>query len=346
MRSWVTVIQSLTPISWPTSGCSSAMVSKVLMRAAASVDPRDDGLPLLAVALEACRRDVPQRQAVGGEVDVVLRVAQEAEQRHVDALQERAQLVGQDRALAGAHADHGRLHLGAAPMREQLVDEFVRRVDVEDARLERDQDLVGELHHLVEALAVQAGGRVEDDVGRSPGRADDVAFGDLPGGDPRQPFGTQAQPGARRLLPVDVAEHHGVAARREVAREVRRQRRLADASLGIGDHDHRHAALPSRFTGMLAPALPCNFAAPAGFHRAMASSDSPAALADAAPTSGADILVIVAHPELEQSRANRRLLEAARALQRELPASRLAVRDLYALYPDYLIDVAVEQAAR
>ena len=77
----------------------------------------------------------------------------------------------------------------------------------------------------------------------------------------------------------------------------------------------------------------------------MASSDSPAALADAAPTSGADILVIVAHPELEQSRANRRLLEAARALQRELPASRLAVRDLYALYPDYLIDVAVEQAA-
>ncbi len=59
----------------------------------------------------------------------------------------------------------------------------------------------------------------------------------------------------------------------------------------------------------------------------------------------AEILVIVAHPELEQSRANQRLLAAARALQQRSPAGRLAVRDLYALYPDYLIDVGVEQAA-
>ena len=54
-------------------------------------------------------------------------------------------------------------------------------------------------------------------------------------------------------------------------------------------------------------------------------------------TTEAEILVIVAHPELEQSRANRRLLQAARALQQKSPAARLAVRDLYALYPDYLI---------
>ncbi len=73
----------------------------------------------------------------------------------------------------------------------------------------------------------------------------------------------------------------------------------------------------------------------------MATPDSPAA----ALASDAEILVIVAHPELEQSRANRRLLQAARALQQRSPASRLAVRDLYALYPDYLIDVGVEQAA-
>jgi glutathione-regulated potassium-efflux system ancillary protein KefF len=78
----------------------------------------------------------------------------------------------------------------------------------------------------------------------------------------------------------------------------------------------------------------------------MASIDPPAAPADPAPpTDAAEILVIVAHPELEQSRANRRLLEAAHALQKVVPASRLAVRDLYALYPDYLIDVGVEQAA-
>jgi glutathione-regulated potassium-efflux system ancillary protein KefF len=77
----------------------------------------------------------------------------------------------------------------------------------------------------------------------------------------------------------------------------------------------------------------------------MASTDPPAAAADPAPSPDAEILVIVAHPELEQSRANRRLLQAARALQQRAPAGRLAVRDLYALYPDYLIDVAVEQAA-
>ncbi len=60
---------------------------------------------------------------------------------------------------------------------------------------------------------------------------------------------------------------------------------------------------------------------------------------------GAEILVIVAHPEIEVSRANRHLMRAAEGLaERELPG-RIAVRDLYALYPDYLIDVAAEQAA-
>ena len=52
-----------------------------------------------------------------------------------------------------------------------------------------------------------------------------------------------------------------------------------------------------------------------------------------------DVLVLVAHPQLEHSRANRLMMKAA--LQ---PGSRCTVRDLYALYPDYLIDVAAEQA--
>jgi len=77
----------------------------------------------------------------------------------------------------------------------------------------------------------------------------------------------------------------------------------------------------------------------------MATTDPSAASADAAAPVDAEILVIVAHPELEQSRANRRLLQSARALQGRSPRGRLAVRDLYALYPDYLIDIAVEQAA-
>jgi glutathione-regulated potassium-efflux system ancillary protein KefF len=49
-----------------------------------------------------------------------------------------------------------------------------------------------------------------------------------------------------------------------------------------------------------------------------------------------DILVIAAHPAMEQSRVNRRLLRAA--------GGRATVRDLYRLYPDYVLDVPAEQA--
>ena len=50
--------------------------------------------------------------------------------------------------------------------------------------------------------------------------------------------------------------------------------------------------------------------------------------------------MLVAHPQLELSRASRSLMASASAL-----GPRVVVRDLYALYPDYLIDVAAEQAA-
>lgn len=52
-----------------------------------------------------------------------------------------------------------------------------------------------------------------------------------------------------------------------------------------------------------------------------------------------DILVLAAHPDMAQSRVTRRLMEAA------CGSRRAEVRDLYALYPDYLIDVPAEQAA-
>lgn len=55
------------------------------------------------------------------------------------------------------------------------------------------------------------------------------------------------------------------------------------------------------------------------------------------------VLVIVAHPAMEQSRVNSRLLGAAMSLTAQ--ASKVEVRDLYRLYPDYLIDIAAEQAA-
>jgi glutathione-regulated potassium-efflux system ancillary protein KefF len=51
----------------------------------------------------------------------------------------------------------------------------------------------------------------------------------------------------------------------------------------------------------------------------------------------ADILIIAAHPQIEHSRVTRRLMQA-------MPAN-AQLRDLYALYPDYFIDVAAEQAA-
>jgi len=53
-----------------------------------------------------------------------------------------------------------------------------------------------------------------------------------------------------------------------------------------------------------------------------------------------DVLVLVAHPQQEHSRIHQRLMHAA---SRAAP-ERVEVRDLYALYPDYLIDVATEQA--
>jgi glutathione-regulated potassium-efflux system ancillary protein KefF len=56
----------------------------------------------------------------------------------------------------------------------------------------------------------------------------------------------------------------------------------------------------------------------------------------------ADVLVITAHPEMQHSRINRKLMRAARSLGGD--GGRVLVRDLYALYPDYLIDTAAEQA--
>jgi glutathione-regulated potassium-efflux system ancillary protein KefF len=53
-----------------------------------------------------------------------------------------------------------------------------------------------------------------------------------------------------------------------------------------------------------------------------------------------EIVVLVAHPQQEHSRVNHALMQSA---ARAAPG-RVEVRDLYALYPDYLIDVDAEQA--
>ncbi|MBT9488653.1 MAG: NAD(P)H-dependent oxidoreductase [Rubrivivax sp.] len=58
----------------------------------------------------------------------------------------------------------------------------------------------------------------------------------------------------------------------------------------------------------------------------------------------ADLLILVAHPQIEHSRVAARLMRRAAGLHASLKAG-VEVRDLYALYPDYWIDVAAEQAA-
>ncbi len=54
-----------------------------------------------------------------------------------------------------------------------------------------------------------------------------------------------------------------------------------------------------------------------------------------------ELVVIVAHPQIQHSRVNAELLLAARGLE----SGRLQVRELYTLYPDFYIDVEAEQAA-
>lgn len=53
---------------------------------------------------------------------------------------------------------------------------------------------------------------------------------------------------------------------------------------------------------------------------------------------GPRIYLLAAHPDWNESRVNRRLLQSAQAL------GRVQVQDLYGRYPDYDIDVATEQA--
>lgn len=62
------------------------------------------------------------------------------------------------------------------------------------------------------------------------------------------------------------------------------------------------------------------------------------------PAARPRVLVLAAHPDLHVSQVNQALLQAARTLASR-SAGRIEVRDLYALYPDFDIDVAAEQQA-
>lgn len=51
-------------------------------------------------------------------------------------------------------------------------------------------------------------------------------------------------------------------------------------------------------------------------------------------------LVILSHPELDKSIANKRIAESL-----EVQVNNLEVRDIFSLYPDYKIDIEIEQKA-
>jgi glutathione-regulated potassium-efflux system ancillary protein KefF len=79
--------------------------------------------------------------------------------------------------------------------------------------------------------------------------------------------------------------------------------------------------------------------APAGSHPGSGKPKRACHLRDT--FSMADILILSAHPDLAQSHVHRSLTDACG----RTGLARVEHRDLYALYPDYLIDVAAEQAA-
>ena len=67
--------------------------------------------------------------------------------------------------------------------------------------------------------------------------------------------------------------------------------------------------------------------------------DSQSVAAATSALASNDIYLLAAHPAWRESRVNRHLADAARN------APRVQVRDLYASYPDFVIDIAAEQAA-
>ena len=59
----------------------------------------------------------------------------------------------------------------------------------------------------------------------------------------------------------------------------------------------------------------------------------------ATPRGAPGVLLVLAHPALERSRANRALAKAAKSL------SGVTFKDLYETYPDFVVDIETEQAA-
>src|SRR5438093_512185 len=194
-------------------------------------------------------------------------------------------------------------------------------IALDAARRQRHHELVGDLQHLVQAPVVQPRRRVEHRMRRALGQAHDVVAAHFPAADLRHALRPVLQPVARRLLAIHVAQHLRMPLPRQRAGDIGRQRALAHATLGVGHDDDRHPRL--RLNGWIP-----------GY--GSGRSEAPAILEITALPRRlmSDILILAAHPDLAQSRVNQAMLSTARDA-----GDRVQVRDLYALYPDYSIDL-------
>ena len=125
----------------------------------------------------------------------------------------------------------------------QLVEERLGGVDVEDAGLQRHDDLVGHLEHIFQGAAVQACGRVEHRVRGALGRLGQGIHIGVPPADGGHGGGAQAQPQVGRFLGVHIAQDDRMPLAGVVTRHVCRKGGLAHTPLGIGNNNHWHVDL-------------------------------------------------------------------------------------------------------
>ena len=227
------------------AGRTPAAVLAVLPVPDRPLQPGAQAFPLRQIAGDAAGGDVPERQAAGGQLHVVLGVAQLGQQRQPELLDELMQLLLRQRPLAHPHRHQGDVGPAGRPVAIpgrilQFADEVVCRLDVKQAGLQRHEHPVGHLQRLRQLLPVESGGGVEHRVRHPLGGAQLLGGRQFPAADRRQRGGSLRQPTGRGLLPVDVAQHDRMAAMGQEAREVARERALANAALGVGDQDHRH----------------------------------------------------------------------------------------------------------
>ncbi len=184
---------------------------------------------LFEIFRRARRREIEHRHPVHRRLHVELCIAQVGEHRQVELLEKSLQFGGGAGAWIDTHADDGNEGMFVAHrfLGQQDLEEMACRQHVEERRLNRDEDPIDLFDDRVERFSVQGCRRVENDVRRPFRWFGGLSRLDFPAADLRQDRWPQVQPVARGLLPIDVAEHHPMAAAREMAGQIDGQRGLS-----------------------------------------------------------------------------------------------------------------------